>query len=166
MNNSSMLFILRICVGRSVTKQARRRDRHKFSLVVMLVGKVSNASCAIASQPCFRTLKALHQHQRVCHGVRNIMRFYADAHGTCRHCGSCFQTRLHFLRHLIDTRRTLCADGVLASGSPMLSAQRVEHLDLIDKLERRRAQREGRSHPIAVAPAVTSEGKCIGHVQR
>ena len=55
-----------------------------------------------APHPAFRSQKALCQHQRVAHGVKSEVRFYADSSGTCGSCGTCFQTRLRLLAHLSD----------------------------------------------------------------
>ena len=90
---------------------------------------------------------------RIFHGCRRAMRYYADESGVCANCGSCFNTRLRLLRHLIDTRRTKCADAIVTSGIPRLTESRVVQFDLADREQRRRAQREGSAHLVVVGPA-------------
>ena len=161
-------FVHTIICSWSVCDKVDEARSEAQALVDSHVGRqsIKCTMCPLASQPCFKTFKALQQHQRISHGARTLMRYYANADGVCSHCGTCFQSRLRLLRHLTDTRRPRCAEAILGSGAVRLSDARVEHLDLIDTMERRRAQRQGHSHPIAIAPARIVTGQCIGRVQR
>lgn len=48
---------------------------------------------------------------------------------------------------------------------PRLSVIVVFKLDIIHRVARKEAQRQGHTHPIALGSATTAEGKTIGHVQ-
>ena len=123
--------------------------------------------CALCGdpRPAFASPKVLASHQRCAHGVRNPMRAFADADGRCPVCAPLFHSRLRLLAHLSDTRRPKCRNILLAGSIQPLPKRRIDELDVADKLARRAAQREGRSHPFAARSALTSDGQCIGHVQ-
>ena len=76
-------------------------------------------------RPAFKSQRALESHQRIKHGCRSEMRFYADADGICPSCKGCFMTRLRLLAHLVDKRRPKCRNSILSSGTPKLSEQKT-----------------------------------------
>ena len=62
-----------------------------------------------SAAPQFKSLKALQSHQRVKHGIRSPMRFFASGSGVCPACHTNFRQRLRLLAHLCDSRRPICA---------------------------------------------------------
>ena len=119
-------------------------------------------------KPCFKTAKALATHNRVIHGFRSPMRFYASEKGVCPVCKTCFVTRLRLLAHLSDSRRSTCRNTILDADSnfPRLSSKKVMRLDEFDKQARADALRLGHTHPIAVGSAKRADGKVVGYVRK
>ena len=81
----------------------------------------------------FMSVKALLCHQRMKHGFRNPMLFFADDGGVCSACGTNFRTRLRLLDHLSDARRTHCRDVCNGGTVTKLSNERVGDLNELDK---------------------------------
>jgi hypothetical protein len=66
-----------------------------------------------------------------------------------------------------DTKRGASNALVLLGGhTRKLSEATVLKLDEYDREQRRLAQRQGHSHPIAQSPAITHTGKIVGRVSR
>ena len=61
-------------------------------------------------RPAFFSDKALKQHQRIKHGVTNIMKYYVHC-TSCPVCRRFFVTRLRCIAHLSDKRRTKCSSN-------------------------------------------------------
>jgi len=118
-----------------------------------------------ASRLCFSSAKALASHCRSKHGVKNPMRFYADASGKCPICSTSFQTRLRCLAHLSDSRRPRCRDKILSGDLQPLALDEVRAMDASDRTARRMAWRSGHTHPLASAPAVKANGQLTGRVR-
>ena len=115
--------------------------------------------------PAFVSQKALLQHRRIRHNYRDPIVAYVDGSGICPACGTNFQSRLRCLAHLSDTRRTRCRDTILAGSFPTSTVKQLAAREELDRVARRTAQQNGRSHAIASFSAVTASGKKIGHVQ-
>jgi hypothetical protein len=107
----------------------------------------------------------MQQHRGIRHKVRSPQRYHAEAHGRCGACGTCLLSRLRLLAHLSDPRRPKCWKYICdhPDRDAHLSEERVKELDEADQIDRREAQRQGKSHVIAVGPARTAAGKFIGH---
>ena len=114
--------------------------------------------------PQFRTLKALQAHQRVKHGIRSPMRFYAPHSGICPACFTNFRHRLRLLSHLCDSRRPRCRDRCLdpSNGIVPLHVDEVAKLDLADRSARTAAAKHGHSHMIAEGEAIRADGRVVG----
>ena len=126
---------------------------------------------ALGSVPCdvcgamFADQRSMQSHRRSKHKIRAPQRFYADSDGMCCVCLINFQSRLRLIAHLSDTRRDKCWQRICSSRDfPKLPDHKVDELDEIDRVARRNAQRQGRSHVKAVGSAITAEGRLIGHV--
>ena len=117
-------------------------------------------ACALS----FASERALKSHRRAKHGERAQIRRYLRT-PVCPCCGTDFVQRLRLLAHVSDSRRPRCREWILSNLSPMSEAE-VSRLDAEDKRLRREAQRAGRSHHIAVAPARTASGQVTGRVNR
>ena len=72
------------------------------------------------------------------------------------------------IAHLSDTRskRDVCRNRVLSGEFPQLAMEVVVKLDELDKIARREARRDGRSHPKAFGQARGADGKAVGHVRK
>ena len=83
-------------------------------------------------------------------------------------CKAELLTRLRLIAHLSDKRvgRDRCRNCVLSGAVVPLSHATVVKLDEVDKLARRLAQQDGRSHATAVGQATRANGKALGHVVR
>eukprot|EP00973_Karenia_brevis_P007924 1074663-Karenia_brevis.AAC.1 len=112
--------------------------------------------------PAFKSNKALMSHKRVCHGCRSEMRFYATSSGVCPACGTCFNTRLRLLAHLVDSRRDRCRNLILHGNFDRIPDVEVQRLDNLDKISRRDARRAGHTHELATCPARRADGRIIG----
>ena len=117
-----------------------------------------------SAAPQFKSLKALQSHQRVKHGIRSPMRFFASGSGVCPACHTNFRQRLRLLAHLCDSRRPICRDKCLDLRNEIepISFIEVSRLDLADRAARTAAAKQGHSHAIAVGEAVRSDGKAVG----
>ena len=92
------------------------------------------------------SVEALPSHQRMKHGFRNPMRFFADDDGgVCGACGTNFRTRVRLLDHLSDARRTHCRDVCNGGTVTKLSNERVEELDELDRVARTSVRQGGHS---------------------
>ena len=92
------------------------------------------------------------------------MRFFADDDGVCGACGTNFRTRLRFLDHLSDARRSHCRDMCNDGMVTRLYNERVEELDELDRVARTAARRGGHSHVIAKLPALSFSGRVVGRL--
>ena len=102
----------------------------------------------------FMSVEALLCHQRMKHGFKNPMRFFADEGGVCGACGTNFRTRLRLLDHLSDARRTHCRDVCNSGTVTKLSNERVGEFNELDRVARTSARKSGHSHVIAQLPAL------------
>jgi len=121
--------------------------------------------CSLCTGVAFATQKALWQHERTKHGLRNPMRRLIRD-GVCPSCLTNFQSRIRCLAHVSDCRRTRCRDAIMSMPITPLTEGEMQALDEYDRQERRRGWIEGHSHPIAVKSARTVDGKQIGRVTR
>ena len=110
----------------------------------------------------FASQKALESHARVKHGCRMDIRAFV-AGSICPACGTDSKQRLRCLAHLSDRRRTRCAEWV-RTHCVRLAPRQVADLDEHDRLLRREARKSGKSHHIAVGPAITCGGRLVGRV--
>ena len=116
------------------------------------------------SRPSWSTTKALESHQRSKHKVLSDMRFYVEADGVCPVRNTKFNSRIRCLAHLSDRRRTKCSD-VIARGQVRRLADALVHtLDLHHRQQRRNAQQQGHTHPIAQKPATRRDGRVVGRL--
>ena len=122
-------------------------------------------SCNVCNKH-FSSNKSLMEHNGVVHGEKSLMGWYGDADGICPVCKTNFRTRIRLLKHLCDSRRTMCRDSILENSSlySRLTDCRVFDLDDFDRLELKNARRSGSSQPIAFCSALTVQGKRIGYV--
>ena len=116
----------------------------------------------------FPSSRALKSDARAKHGQRAPQKHFADADGICVACGCVFHTRLRLLAHLANNRPNGCWNTIVSSPARFkrLSDETVRQLDLKDRESQREARRSGRSHPLAIGPAINAEGKVIGHARR
>eukprot|EP00973_Karenia_brevis_P061236 8515083-Karenia_brevis.AAC.1 len=121
------------------------------------VCQMCNPACGFASE------KGLAQHQRMKHGLRNMMRYYISG-PVCPVCETDFQDRIRCLAHVSDCRRSKCRGELLSGSFAMLDEDQVCQLDEIDARLRKEARRSGRTHHIAVEAARTVDGKITGRV--
>ena len=116
--------------------------------------------CA-APQPAFPTSKALAQHMRIKHKMRNAVRCYVDESGVCPACRNVYHTRYRVLTHLMNPKKPACKQFVLNSGQVRaLPTDVVQKLDVMDKIAIREARKQGHTHPKVTKPAVRSHGAC------
>ena len=120
--------------------------------------------CGATERKQFSNQKALLAHVRAKHGIRTEVRRYVKD-GICPICRTDFKSRIRCIAHLSDTRRPKCMDRVLGGECAALPEVFVRELDSHDRIARRKAVKDGHSHPIAVGHATTGQGKTIGHVQ-
>ena len=116
------------------------------------------------TRPCWSTAKALASHMRSKHNVLSEFRYFVNSDGICPVCKTCYNSRIRCLAHLSDRRRPKCANILLEGHTRKLSEVTVLKLDEYDREQRRLAQRQGHSHPIAQTPATTCTGKVVGRV--
>ena len=134
--------------------------------------KVNTYICNICSagedgtRPSFATQRALESHQRAKHKQLNDLRFYVNADGKCLVCKTKFHSRIRYLAHLSDRRRTVCSDQIREGTFRKIAATKVAQLDLDDRVARREAQRAGHSHPIAQKSATRRNGSAVGRVSK
>jgi hypothetical protein len=103
---------------------------------------------------------------RTKHKVLCEFPYFVDATGTCPICKTVYNSRIRCLAHISDKRRPKCADELRKGRVHKLSEATVQKLDAADREQRRLAQRQGRSHPIAQLPATTRTGKVVGRVPK
>ena len=126
---------------------------------------VATFACQICDdKPCFVTNKGLLQHMRTKHALRVPARRFVDSSAACMFCGTQFRQRLRCIAHMSDSRRP-CFHRMMATEPPLSDAVACS-LDEFDRAARRHARRDGHTHPIAVGPAITSDGKKIGFARK
>ena len=59
---------------------------------------------------------------------------------------------------------TNCKKQVVLANCKKLPKWKCDKLDEVDRLARRDAQRKGKSHPVAVGPAITVAGRVVGRI--
>ena len=118
-------------------------------------------TCSTCNQR-FASSRALESHQRAKHGQRLAIKQFIGS-SVCPSCKTDYRTRLRCIAHLSDRRRPICAAWV-QSNCKVVSAKEQIRLDEIDRVARRHAQQQGRSHAIASIPARTHTGRIVGRV--
>ena len=114
-------------------------------------------------RPAFSTAKALAQHKRIKHQMRNAVRFYIDGSGVCPACKNVYHTRYRVLTHIQNPQKPECKLYILRSGSVRaLPNDVVQELDELDNIAIREARKQGHTHPKVKAPARRADGTCIG----
>jgi len=116
------------------------------------------------NRPSWSTSRALESHMRAKHKVLCEFRYYVDSSGRCPICHTDYKSRIRCLAHICDRRRPKCANEVKNGNARRLPENTVLKLDEADREQRRLAQRQGRSHPIARTPATTCTGRVVGRV--
>ena len=128
-------------------------------------GKPKTHQCP-ECEACLADEKAMDQHRRRKHGVRQMQRFYANGDGICPVCKARLCTRLRLLSHLSDKRRPKCWNVIRsAPAQHKLADALVEKLDESDRVERLNARRQGRSHAVAKGQSFAANGKMTGRVR-
>ena len=116
-----------------------------------------------ACKASFASSKALCSHRRTKHGHRLAIKdFLATA--VCPCCKCDYRQRLRLIAHVSDRRRPNCRDWILQHCTPLPEAT-IKKLDKEDTTLRREAQRKGRSHHIAVLPALRADGNIVGRAE-
>ena len=117
-------------------------------------------------RPAFCTAKALAQHKRIKHKMRNNIRCYIDDSGVCPCCKNIYHTRYRVLTHLQNPQKPECKDYVSNSGHVrILPNETIQQLDEMDKIAIREARKQGLTHPKVKMPARRADGACIGCVR-
>ena len=111
----------------------------------------------------FATSKALCSHRRAKHYHRLTIKDFLSS-AVCPCCKCDYRQRLRLIAHVSDSRRPKCRDWILQHCAPLSEAFKKK-LDKEDTTLRREAQRRGRSHHIAVLPALRPDGQIIGRAE-
>ena len=125
-------------------------------------GRVLLFTCGSCSDS-FAMSKALCSHRRTKHGNRITIKDF-PASATCPCCKCDYRQRLRLIAHVSDGRRPKCRDWILQHCAPLTEAN-IMRLDKEDTKLRREGQRKGRSHHIAVLPALRPDGTIIGRAE-
>ena len=127
-------------------------DVHAPVLSSTLACLVASFQCSLCPHVPFHNQKALDQHRRVQHGVRNTIREHVGNFSRCPNCCTDFHQRIRLLAHLSDKRRNeQCREFVFAL--PKIEASELERLDVVDRNLRRVASQAGHTHVLAHVPA-------------
>ena len=104
--------------------------------------------------------QALLQHQRITHRKHNSIKLWVDSSATCPVCKVVFGSTLRAIAHLADRRRIACSDRL--HEFPQTSPSEAERLDGLDRELRKASRRQGRTTPLAPAPAIRPDGSVVG----
>ena len=125
-----------------------------------------NLTCSICSARGFKDQKALDQHCRTRHGIRNPVVQFVGSILKCPVCSTEFHTRLRLITHLSDkrvrskVRGVSCRDAFLRSGPEPVSPDALAELNRVNDAMRAKAMKEGHTHPICVRSALRTSA-CI-----
>ena len=130
------------------------------------IGLTCRMCVGTSSNHLFPDSKALLQHMRVKHGERVFVRKFVGADGICPICMTDFRERFRCIAHLSDSRRQKCANLIFERKLIPLPDEQVQKLDELERAAKTAAKKDGHTHILATASAVTADGKRIGRVQR
>jgi len=118
------------------------------------------------TRPGWASERALQSHMRSKHKCLSDYRHYVNEDGRCPICKTIYNTRIRCLAHITDRRRPRCAQAIDVGGATKLAESTVLRLDEADRAQRREAQRQGSTHPVAQGPAIRSDGRIVGRVTK